>query len=141
MTPDGTRLYVTHSGSSEVSIIDTATRTVVGSIAVGAPTTRITIMPDGKRAYVTSQSASTVQVIDLATDLLVGPPITVNGASDVSFGPAILVPAPTPFTVSSLADFTNADITGPVIFNGGTLRLGADPVSYTHLTLPTILRV
>ncbi len=51
ITPDGTRAYVTEN-ISEVSVIDTATNTVVASIPAANPQ-EVAITPDGTRAYVT----------------------------------------------------------------------------------------
>ena len=50
-----TRAYVTNdSGSNSVSVIDTATNTVVATIAVGQFPFGVAITPDGTRAYVTN---------------------------------------------------------------------------------------
>jgi YVTN family beta-propeller protein len=47
ITPDGTRVYVTNSGSgaNNVSVIDTATNTVVASVAVGTTPFGLAISP------------------------------------------------------------------------------------------------
>ena len=71
-----TRAYVTTSGSlgnsDFVSVIDTATNTVVASIPVGFSPFQIAITPDGTRAYVANQSSTnTVSVIDTATNTVV----------------------------------------------------------------------
>ena len=69
ITPDGTRLYVTGAFRNTVSVIDTATNTVVKTIAVGpVPSYGIAFTPDGRRAYVTvlggTPTPGTVSVLD-----------------------------------------------------------------------------
>ncbi|WP_148588551.1 IPT/TIG domain-containing protein [Streptomyces sp. WAC01526] len=70
LTPDGARVYVANRGSNTVSVIDTATNTVIDTIATGAGPTDVAISPDGTRAYVASFSGS-VSAIDTATDTVV----------------------------------------------------------------------
>src|SRR5205823_209165 len=78
--PDGKHVYVANFADADVSVIDTATNTVIGSpISVGNFPKRIAIAPDGQRAYVTVEfGAGTVSVIDTATNTVVGSPITVG---------------------------------------------------------------
>src|SRR5438128_5291975 len=47
-----TRAYVTNESSNTVSVIDTATNTVVATIPVGPVPVGVAITPDGTRAYV-----------------------------------------------------------------------------------------
>lgn len=78
LTPDGTRAYVTNSFSASVSVIDTATNTVVADIGMPTPA-GVAISPDGGRAYVTSQVVlGTVTIIDTATNTVIGSPIAVG---------------------------------------------------------------
>lgn len=65
VTPDGTAAYVTCSADGEVTVIDTATHTVTGTIVVGGVNLAgIVFSPDGTLAYVAGNSA--VFVIDTA---------------------------------------------------------------------------
>src|SRR5438445_3514626 len=67
-----TRAYVTNdSGSNSVSVIDTATNTVVATIPVGLSPFGVAITPDGARAYVTNVADTTVSVVDAATNTVV----------------------------------------------------------------------
>ena len=67
-----TRAYVTNdSGSNSVSVIDTATNTVVATIAVGLNPVGVAITPDGARAYVPNAVDNTVSGIDTATNTVV----------------------------------------------------------------------
>ena len=49
-----TKAYVAHASANLVTVIDTATGAVAGTIAVGAGPTRVAITRDGTRAYVTN---------------------------------------------------------------------------------------
>src|SRR3989304_24158 len=79
--------YVTNSGTTTVSVIDTATNTVVATVAVGTNPLGVAITPDGARAYVTNSGggANSVSVIDTATNTVVA---TV-GVGSSPFGVAI----------------------------------------------------
>jgi len=66
-----TRAYVTDEFDSTVSVIDTATNTVVETIPVGAFPFGVAITPDGTRAYVTGLDSSIVSVIDTGTNTVV----------------------------------------------------------------------
>ena len=53
VTPDGKHVYVTNDGSNTVSVIRTATNTVVGlPIPAGLRPTGVAVTPDGKHVYV-----------------------------------------------------------------------------------------
>src|SRR5262249_9937833 len=54
-----------------VSVIDTATNTVVATVGVGNSPLGVAITPDGARAYVTNYGSHTVSVIDIATNTVV----------------------------------------------------------------------
>jgi YVTN family beta-propeller protein len=89
ITPDGGRVYVVNVNFSpfppfppgEVSVIDTATNTVVKTVAVGAGPRAVAITPDGAHAYVTNfldlltvdgiPVDGSVSVIELATNTVV----------------------------------------------------------------------
>ena len=66
-----TRAYVTNQLDNTVSVIDTATNTVLATIPVGAVPVGVAITPDGTRAYVTNAGDNTVLVIDTATNTVV----------------------------------------------------------------------
>jgi YVTN family beta-propeller protein len=55
--------------SSNVSVIDTSTNTVVGApILVGDSPSLVAVAPDGKHAYVTNLASNNVSVFDTASD-------------------------------------------------------------------------
>ena len=55
------------TGDTDVSVIDTATRTVVATVPVGSYPTRVAVSPDGSLAYVTNGLSRDVSIIDTAT--------------------------------------------------------------------------
>ena len=93
--------YITNRDSNDVSVIDTATNTVVGApIPVGTSPRGIAINSAGTRVYVANPGSNNVSVIDAATNTVVGTPIAVGsapGALGKFIGPA--PPAPPPYFV------------------------------------------
>ena len=65
-----TRAYVTNEGAGSVSVIDTATNTIVATVPVGSNPDGIAVTPNGAFAYVAQESATTVSVIDTATNTI-----------------------------------------------------------------------
>jgi YVTN family beta-propeller protein len=68
ITAAGTFVYAANSGSNDLSVIDTATGTVIASIPVGGGPKAVATSPDGARVYATNYNSSTVSVIDTATN-------------------------------------------------------------------------
>ena len=61
--------YITNSGSNTVSVINTATSSLVGSpIAVGKLPYGLAVNPSGRRVYVGNHLSNTVSVIDTTTN-------------------------------------------------------------------------
>jgi YVTN family beta-propeller protein len=60
-------LYVANYDSNNVSVIDTATNTVVATVPVGNAPTAVAVTPDGTKAYVTNYGSASVSVIKTAT--------------------------------------------------------------------------
>ena len=64
--------YVANEGDGTVSVIDTATNTVVGiPIPVGREPSGVAVTPDGKHAYVANRGSKNVSAIDTATNMVV----------------------------------------------------------------------
>jgi YVTN family beta-propeller protein len=57
--------------SNSVSVIDTATNTVVATIAVGSRPFGVAVSPDGLRVYVANYAGSSVSVIDTAANAVI----------------------------------------------------------------------
>jgi YVTN family beta-propeller protein len=70
VTPDGTQVYVAQESGRSVSVISTATNTVVGSpIPIGCvPLSKMTITPDGTQVYVGCEAPGAVIAISRATN-------------------------------------------------------------------------
>jgi len=81
----GPYAYVPVASSYTVSVIDTATNTVVHGVPAGEGPIGVAVSPDGLRVYVASQNAHSMIVIDALTDAVVG---TLALASD-PFGLAV----------------------------------------------------
>jgi YVTN family beta-propeller protein len=83
-----TRAYVTNRSDNTVSVIDTATNTVIATIPLGtfAFPHGVAVTPDGLRVYVVNSALGTVSVIDTATNTVV---TTISVGSN-PFGLAIM---------------------------------------------------
>lgn len=89
--PDGTRAYLANLDGT-VSVIDAASRTVVGRFEVGNQPDGLAISPDGTKLYVAQSASGSLSVVDAVSGAIVGEPIPV-GAS------------PGPVVVDSSRDF------------------------------------
>ena len=85
INPAGTKVYVTNSNSSTITIIDIASNTVTGTITGFDGPSSMVISPDGTTGYVNNYGAggdsgtgTTVQVVDIAHNVIVGSAITVG---------------------------------------------------------------
>ena len=76
--------YITNEGSATVSVIDTATQTVVATVPVGSLPCGVAVTPDGALVYVANAGGDTVSVIDTATNTVVA---TVPVGSPIGTGP------------------------------------------------------
>jgi YVTN family beta-propeller protein len=88
--PTGRRAYVANNTSTNVTVIDTTTNTVVGApIPMGSFPGGVGVDPTVRRAYVANGSAAgTVIVIDTMTNTVVGAPIPVGSTPfGVGIGP------------------------------------------------------
>ncbi len=83
-SPTGTQIYVTNRGSSNVSVIDPATDTVISTIPVGADPHGVAFNASGSKAYVANRSSGTISVIDTAA-------LSVTNTITVSKTPTVLV--------------------------------------------------
>jgi len=67
----GNRAYVVNSGSSNLSVIDTASNTLVSTVAVGSSPQSVAVNTATNRAYVTNSGSSSLSIIDTAGNTLV----------------------------------------------------------------------
>lgn len=71
ISPDGSRLYVANLLGSTVSIIDTASSTVVIHLGLGMNPLGLAVTPDGGQVYVANTSSDSVSVIDTGSNMVV----------------------------------------------------------------------
>ena len=97
VTPDGSKVYVADSAVGTVSVINTGTNKVIGSIAVGSDPQGVSVTSDGSKVYVANEGNGTVDgtvsIIDTATNTVEPSTITV-GKAPLAFG--IFIPPPKP---------------------------------------------
>ena len=100
ITPDGARAYVSNFGDGTVSVIDTATRQVIGSpIPVGEKVGPLAVTPDGRRLLVVRfGTPDQIVSIDTATDQVTGAPMSTGER----FGGIAIVPDQPPVASFSL---------------------------------------
>lgn len=91
MHPAGTFVYVTNSGSNTVSVINTATNTVVKTVPVGTVPVGVAVHPVGTHTYVANSGSTTVSVLDTATNTVINTVPMENGpfALGQFIGPAL----------------------------------------------------
>lgn len=96
VTPDDSRAYVTNSTGNTVSVIDTATNTIIATIAGFSKPFDAAVSPDGRRVYVINSDAKNVAIIDTATNTIIGTtPNLVDNTFVGLLGAPTLVGAPT----------------------------------------------
>ena len=72
LSPDGREVWVAHRGDGALSIIDTATDKVVGTLAIGTKmANRVRFTRDGKRVLVSDPPSNQLLVIDAASRQIV----------------------------------------------------------------------
>ncbi|HEX4559236.1 MAG TPA: beta-propeller fold lactonase family protein [Mycobacterium sp.] len=128
---DGSRVYVANVGDNTVSVIDTATNTLIGpAINVGASPEALVLGPNGSRLYVANTGDNTVSVIDTAANTVIGPAIKV-GASPVALAPDasgiwVYVANSGDGTVSVI-DTTNNTVSSKATVGGSPTGVAAGP--------------
>jgi len=79
--------YITNWGGNTVSVIDTATHTVIVIVPVGSNPHGVAIHPDGTKVYVTNFGSNTVSVIDTATHTVIATVTVGSGPIGVAIHP------------------------------------------------------
>jgi YVTN family beta-propeller protein len=87
VAPDGSRAYVANASSATVSVINTASGSVVASYRVGGNPTAIATSPDGTRLYVTSAWTDSLTALDAATGHVLGRVVTGQAPDAVVVSP------------------------------------------------------
>ena len=93
VAPNGKHVYVTNINSANVSVIRTATNTVVATIPVGTFPIGVAVTPDGTHAYVANNGSNNVSVIATATKTVVATvPVGTNPVGVAVTGPGGVCP-------------------------------------------------
>src|SRR5215207_9113657 len=66
-----TRAYVTNNNDNNVSVIDTATHSVIATVPVGLGPAAVAVTPNGRFAYVANQMGNSISVISAASNTVV----------------------------------------------------------------------
>ena len=119
----GTKIYVTNSDGENtsigiVSVIDTATNTVVTDIKVGESPYGIAVTPDGKKVYVANEDSNTISVINTKTNKVIATvPVgeKPNGVAVNPTGKKVYVANWNDDTVSVIDTTTNKVITNVTV--------------------------
>jgi YVTN family beta-propeller protein len=116
---EATYAYITNGGSNTVSVIDTATNTVIATVSVGDRPQGVAVSPDGTTVYVTNYGG-TVSVIDTATNTVastVNVGTNPNGIAVTSDGAKVYVTNYGGNTVSVIDTATNTVIATVTVGN------------------------
>ena len=79
----GALAFITNYVSSDVSVIDTSTNGIAGTVTVGAGPVGVAVSPDGSTAFVSNSGGNNLSVIDTST-LSVTSTITLGANTDPS---------------------------------------------------------
>ena len=126
MTPDGARAYVTNVGSGSVSVIETATNSVLATVGVGPSPHGIAISPDGARAYVASHTGTGVSVIQTATNTVQ----TTVPVGRTTNGMAIVVLPNTPPVADASGPYSGSEGAAILFDAGPSSDPDGDPLTY-----------
>jgi YVTN family beta-propeller protein/VCBS repeat-containing protein len=120
-----TRAYVTNRSAGTVTVIDTTTNSVIGTIAVGPTPDALAIKPDGTRLYVTSLENNTVKVVDTSTKTVIATIATTTPSAVAinSSGSTLYVTSLDTGKVVTISTSTNT-VTGVVTLPTGSRPTG-----------------
>jgi YVTN family beta-propeller protein len=77
-SPTRTYAYIANPSSNNVSVIDTATNTLISTVDVGQFPLGIAVTPDGKKVYVANSNSNNISVIGAATKTVT---VTINAGN------------------------------------------------------------
>jgi len=110
ITPDGQTVYVSSTGDTKISVIDTATDQVTGTIEVGAGPYGLAVTPDGKHLLAGVVSSGMLDFIDLPANTIAAQ-LPVDTPHNIGLSPdgSIAYVASQSKTAPSLLEFSVAD--------------------------------
>src|SRR5437016_10053297 len=147
-TPDGRWALAVVQGPGELSILDTASNTLAGSVAVGKAPHWSTSTSDGRTAYVTDEGSNDVAVVKLASRMVTATIPVGNAPRKIAVQPvpsaAVIAPAPVQPAAAPSGKNPSITLGGVTYANHGTkdvrnlskLELEADDYYFS----PTFLR-
>jgi YVTN family beta-propeller protein len=109
-------VYITNEFSDTVSVINTASNTVIATIPIGRFPYGVAAAPDGSKVYVTNPDANTVSVIDTATNTVTATIPTGKGS---------------PFGVAATPDSSKVYVTIPGISTVSVIDTATNTVTAT----------
>jgi YVTN family beta-propeller protein len=131
ISPDGRTAYVSNELAGTVSVIDTATDSVVGApIAAGNNPGVVALTPNGATLYVTDELANTVSVIDTATRTAIGSINVGSFPSGIAVAPdglSAYVSNAGANTVSVIDTLTNTVDPAPIVVGEEPLGIAFTP--------------
>ena len=80
--------YITNQSNNNVSVINTATNTVVATVAVGAAPFGVGVNPAGTSVFITNRGSNDVSVIDTTTNTVVATVVVGTDPQGVAVNPA-----------------------------------------------------
>jgi YVTN family beta-propeller protein len=89
---DGRRVYATNFYQQSVSVIDTATNTVIAAIPVSGTPYLVVVTPDGRKLYVTDYCDSAVSVISTVSNAVIATISVVPSFSGCAAGAVAVTP-------------------------------------------------
>ncbi|MGB7588847.1 MAG: PKD domain-containing protein [Solirubrobacterales bacterium] len=123
ISPDGHLALIAQRGGN-VSIIDTSSNAVVGSVLDALGPAQIAIGPRGGRAFVTNRDSNSVTAFNPVNGSVIGGPITVGKEPDgIAIGPNGLyayAASPADGTLTPIDTSLNAPLSAPIAFPGAT---------------------
>ena len=79
--------YVANAGSNTVSVIDTLSKQVSATVAVGNSPAGVAITPDGKSAYVANSGSNTISIIDISNNIVSATVTVGNSPQSIAITP------------------------------------------------------
>lgn len=114
--PDGRTLWVTSDSAPYVSVLDTRTSNLLGSVPAGPPPQHLAFVPFGRpRVYITSGYGSSIELVNTRTR-------TVIRRGEVPYGSFNISAAGGIVAVSSLLDGDVTELAGPTLARSMTAR-------------------
>ncbi|MDQ5988302.1 MAG: Virginiamycin B lyase [Syntrophus sp. SKADARSKE-3] len=117
--------YITNSGDSTVSVIDTANNTVKTTVTVGTQPLGVAVHPQGKYVYVANYASNTVSIIDVVNNHTVINTIPVGSNP---YGIAVNAAGTYAYVANSGANTVSViDLTQKVV-SGAPIPVGGSPM-------------